>query len=242
MNKVCASVDEAVADVFDGASIAIAGFFTGGGPIRLVEALANHTARDLTIIVQSVGVGNWEINLLLQNRQVRKVVCNYPFYRSVSKQSLFERMLQAGEVACELVPMGTFVERLRAGGAGIAGFYTPTGAGTSVAVGKETRVFGDKEYLLELALRPDFAFVHAYKGDPQGNLVYRKTSRNYNPEIAMSARTTIAEVENLVLPGDINPDHVHTPGIFVTRVVEVGRPSIRVTIEAAPEEVPAIHS
>jgi len=237
MNRAYPSVDEAVADVFDNATIALGGFFTAGSPIRLTEALANQGAKNLTIIVQSVGIGNWEVNMLLETHQVRKVICNYPFFRSASRVSLFEQQLRAGEVECEVYPLGTFIEKLRAGGAGIAGFYTPTGVGTLVAEGKECRVFNDKEYLLELALSPDFAFVHAYKGDSYGNLVYRETSRNYNPEMAMSANITIAEVENLVGPGEINPDQVHTPGIFVQRVVKVDRPDIDVTIEVSPEEM-----
>ena len=237
MNRAYPSVDEAVEDVFDNATIALGGFFTAGSPIRLTEALANQGAKNLTIIVQSVGIGNWEVNMLLETHQVRKVICNYPFFRSASRVSLFEQQLRAGEVECEVYPLGTFIEKLRAGGAGIAGFYTPTGVGTLVAEGKECRVFNDKEYLLELALSPDFAFVHAYKGDSYGNLVYRETSRNYNPEMAMSANITIAEVENLVGPGEINPDQVHTPGIFVQRVVKVDRPDIDVTIEVSPEEM-----
>ncbi len=237
MNRAYPSVDEAIADVFDNATIALGGFFTAGSPIRLTEALANQGAKNLTIIVQSVGIGNWEVNMLLENRQVRKVICNYPFFRSASRVSLFEQQLRAGEVECEVYPLGTFIEKLRAGGAGIAGFYTPTGVGTLVAEGKECRAFNGKEYLLELAISPDFAFVHAYKGDPYGNLVYRETSRNYNPEMAMSANITIAEVENLVGPGEINPDQVHTPGIFVQRVVKVDRPDIDVTIEVSPEEM-----
>jgi 3-oxoacid CoA-transferase A subunit len=239
MNKVYPSVDEAVADVFDNATVALGGFFTAGSPIRLTEALANQGVKGLTIIVQSVGIGNWEVNLLLETHQVSKVICNYPFFRSASRISLFEKQLRAGEVECEVYPLGTFIEKLRAGGAGIAGFYTPTGVGTLVAEGKEYRDFNGKEYLLELALHPDFAFVHAYKGDPTGNLVYRETSRNYNPEMAMSANITIAEVENLVGSGEIDPDQVHTPGIFVQRVVKIDRPDINVTIEDVPAETNA---
>ena len=235
MNKVYPSVDEAVVDVFDGASIALGGFFTAGNPVYLIKALAKRGSKNLTIITQSAGIGNWEINLLINNRQVKKAICNYPFFRSASRLSPFEQQLRAGEVECEVYPMGTFIEKLRAGGAGIAGFYTPIGVGTSVAEGKECRGFNGKEYLLELALKPDFAFIHAYKGDSYGNLVYRKTSRNYNPEMAMAAKITIAEVENLVEPGEIDPDHVHTPGIFVQRVVKVERPKIDVTIETPPE-------
>ena len=236
MNKVCASIDEAVADIHDNASVAIGGFFTAGGSNSLVEALSKRGGKDLTLVVQSVGIGNWEINRLIENHQVRKVICNYPFFRSASRVSLFEQQLRNGEVECEVYPMGTFIEKLRAGGAGIAGFYTPTGAGTSVAKGKESRIFDGKEYLLELALKTDFALIHAYQGDATGNLVYRKTSRNYNPEMAMSANVTIAEVENLVEPGEINPDYVHTPNIFVQRLVKVDRPHIEVTIEAPSTE------
>ncbi len=231
MNKVYPSIDEAVADVFDGASIAFGGFFTAGSPVYLTQALARQGAKNLTIITQSLGIGNWEIDLLVNNHQVKKAICNYPFFRSASRLSPFEKQLKAGEVECEVYPMGTFMEKLRTGGAGIAGFYTPTGVGTVVAEGKEYRVFNGREYLLELALKPDYAFVHAYKGDPHGNLVYRKTSRNYNPEMAMAAKITIAEVENLVEPGEIDPDYVHTPGIFVQRVVKVDRPQLTPTIE-----------
>lgn len=231
MNKVYPGVDEAVADVFDGASIAFGGFFTAGSPVYLTQALARQGAKNLTIITQSMGIGNWEIDLLVNNHQVKKAICNYPFFRSASRLSPFEKQLKAGEVECEVYPLGTFIEKLRARGAGIAGFYTPTGIGTVVAEGKECRVFNGREYLLELALKPDYAFVHAYKGDPYGNLVYRKTSRNYNPEMAMAAKITIAEVENLVEPGGIDPDYVHTPGIYVQRVVKVDRPQLTPTIE-----------
>ena len=236
MNKVCASVDEAVAGIYDNATVAIGGFFTAGGSISLVEALSRHEVKGLTLVVQSVGIGNWEINRLLENHQVSKVICNYPFFRSASRISLFEQQYRNGEVECEIYPMGTFIEKLRAGGAGIAGFYTPTGAGTSIARGKESRVFDGKEYLLELALKTDFALIHAYKGDTTGNLIYRKTSRNYIPEMAMAADVTIAEVENLVEPGEIDPDHIHTPNIFVQRIVKVDRPHIEVTIEASSAE------
>jgi len=235
VDKVYYSVDKAVADVFDGASVAFGGFFHAGSPVYLIKALAKQGVKNLTIITQSVAIGNWEINLLVNNHQVKKAICNYPFFRSASRLSPFEQQLRAGEVECKVYPMGTFIEKLRAGGAGIAGFYTPTGMGTFVAEGKECREFDGKDYLLELALKPDFAFVHAYKGDCYGNLVYRKTSRNYNPEMAMAARVTIAEVENLVEPGEIDPDHVHTPGIYVQRVVKVNRPKVDVTIETPPE-------
>ena len=174
-----------------------------------------------------MGPGTEDINQLILNGQIKKAICNYPFYRSASKgaNTPFEQAVRAGEIELEVYPMGTFVEKLRSGGTGIAGFYTPTGVGTVVERGKEKRTFGDREYLLELALKPDYAFVYAHKGDRMGNLVYRKTARNYNPEMAMSARITIAAVENLLELGELNPDYIHTPGIFVQRIVKVERPN-----------------
>lgn len=233
MDKVYPSVDEAVADIPDGASIAIGGFFTAGTPIPLIQALARQGAKDLTIICQQMGPGNEDINQLLVNKQIKKAICSYPFYRSASRgdNAPFEQAIRASEIELEVYPMGTFIEKLRAAGAGIAGFYTPTGVGTVVEAGKEKRVFGGREYLLEVALKPDFAFVYAYQGDRMGNLVCHKTARNYNPEMAAAAKITIAAVENLVEPGELNPDMVHVPGIYVQRVVAVERPKYFPTIE-----------
>lgn len=227
LNKVYGSVEEALADIPNGASIAIGGFFTAGTPVQLIQGLAEQRAKDLTLICQQMGPGSEVIDQLIRNRQVKKAICNYPFYRSASKgaNTPFEQAVRAGEIELDVYPMGTFIEKLRAGGAGIAGFYTPTGAGTVVEIGKEKRTFGGREYLLELTLKPDYALVYAYKGDREGNLVYRKTARNYNPEMAMSAGITIASVENLVEPGELEPDCIHTPGIYVQRVVKVLRPS-----------------
>lgn len=226
MDKVYPSVDEVVADIPDGASIAIGGFFTAGSPVPLIQALARRGAKNLTVICQSMGPGNEDINRLLVNKQIKKAICNYPFYRSASRgaKSLFEPAVRAGEIELEVYPMGTFIEKLRAAGAGIAAFYTPTGVGTVVESGKEKRKFGDREYLMEVALKPDYAFVYAYKGDRMGNLTCHKTARNYNTEMAAAARTTIAAVEKLVEPGEIDPDMVHVPGIYVQRVVKVERP------------------
>ena len=225
MNKVYPSVDGVVADILPGATIALGGFFSAGSPVWLIQALARRGVGDLTIIVQSAGVGNIEVNELIENRQVRKVIANYPFYRSATRgeQHPFEQLVRLGEIEVEVYPIGTFIEKLRAGGAGIAGFYTPTGVGTLVEEGKDKRVFNGREHILETALKPDFALVHAYKGDGEGNLVYRKTSCNYNHAMAMAADVTIAEVENLVEVGELDPDCVHTPGIYVQRVVEVER-------------------
>jgi len=231
MNKIYESVSETVADIPDNAVVAIGGFFTCGNPGTLIDALAVHGAKKLTLITQSMGVGNWEINHLLENKQVSKAICNYPFYRSASKISLFEKMLRNGDVECEVSPMGTFIERLRAAGAGIPAFYTPTGVGTVVAKGKETRVFNGSEYLLEEALKPDFALIHAYKADPMGNIIFRKTAQNYNPEMAKAATVAIAEVEEIVETGDLDPDCIHLPGIYVQRIVRVPRKDVVISID-----------
>ncbi len=231
MNKLFPNVDEAVADIPDGSSIAFGGFFTCGSPIFLTEALARQGAKNLTIVSQTIGVGNWEINLLINNHQVKHAICNYPFARSVSKMSPFEKQLKAGEVSCEVYPMGTFIEKLRAGGAGLGAFYTPTGVGTVVAKGKETRLINGKEYLLEYAYRPDYAFIHAWKADTLGNVIFNKTAQNYNPEMAKSARIAIVEAENVLEPGQMDPNAIHLPGIYVKRVVKVDRPKIKIGID-----------
>jgi len=233
LDKVFPSVDEAVADIPDGASVAIAGFFTAGTPIPLIKALARQGAKDLTIICMQMGPGNEDIAQLVVNKQIKKAICNYPFYRSASRgaNSPVEKAVRAGEIEMEVFPMGTFIEKLRAAGAGIAAFYTPTGVGTVVEAGKEKRVFGDRECLLELAIKPDYAFVYAYRGDRIGNLMCHMTARNYTPEMAAAARVTIAAVENVVEPGRINADMVHVPGVYVQRVVKVDRPNYFPTIE-----------
>jgi len=225
LDKTYANVDETVADIPDGASVAIGGFFTAGTPFQLIRALAKCKAKDLTIICQAFGPGNEDISQLVMQGQVKKAVCNYPFYRSATRglKSPFEQAVRAGKVEVEVYPMGTFIERLRAAAAGLAAFYTPTGVGTVVEWGKEKRVFNGEEYLLELAFKPDYALVHAWSGDRMGNLICRKTARNYAPEMAAAARITIASVEELVEPGELDPDKVHVPGIYVQRVVEVER-------------------
>lgn len=225
MDKVYPSADDAVADIPDGASIAIGGFFTAGTPVQLIEALARKGAKDLTLICQSMGPGNEDITPLVVQGQIRKAICNYPFYRSATRgaDSPFEKAVRAGQVELEVYPMGTFIEKLRAGGAGLAAFYTPTGVGTVVERGKEKREFNGGGYLLELAVKPDYAFVYAWRGDSMGNLTCRRTARNYNPEMASAARIAIAAVEQLVEPGELDPDKVHIPGIYVQRVVRVER-------------------
>ena len=215
MNKVLASAAEAVARIPDGATIMMGGFGLCGIPENLIAALRERATKGLTVISNNAGVDDFGIGVLLRTRQVRKMISTY-----VGENKEFERQFLAGELEVELVPQGTFAERIRAGGAGIGGFFTPTGVGTLAAEGKETRVIDGKAYVLERPLVADFAFVKAWKGDTAGNLVYRRTARNFNPVMATAARTTIAEVEHLVEPGEIDPDHVHTPGIFVELILE----------------------
>jgi len=215
MNKVVASADEAVAQIADGATIMMGGFGLCGIPENLITALRRRGTRDLTVISNNAGVDEFGIGVLLRSRQVRKMIATY-----VGENKEFERQFLTGELEVELVPQGTFAERIRAGGAGIGGFFTPTGYGTLVAEGKETRTIDDVRYVLEKPLHADFAFVKAWKGDRAGNLVYRKTARNFNPVMATAAKVTIAEVEHLVEPGELDPDHVVTPGIFVRHILK----------------------
>jgi 3-oxoacid CoA-transferase subunit A len=215
MNKVIDTADAAVADIHDGATIMVGGFGLAGIPEHLLTALLRRGVRNLTMVSNNAGTDDFGIGLLLKNRQVRKMISTY-----VGENKEFERQFLQKEIEVELVPQGTFSERIRAGGAGIGGFFTPTGVGTLIAEGKETREIGGRQYVLEMPLKADFAFVKAWKGDHVGNLVYRKTARNFNPMMATAARITIAEVEHLVAPGDIEPDLVHTPGIYVKRILQ----------------------
>src|ERR671931_1029756 len=218
MTKVLPNADAAVALVPDGATIMMGGFGLCGIPENLIAALHRHATKNLTVISNNAGVDDFGIGILLRARQVRKMISTY-----VGENKEFERQFLAGELEVELVPQGTFAERIRAGGAGIGGFFTPTGYGTLVAEGKETRLIDGTHYVLEAPLRADFAFVKAWKGDTLGNLVYRRTARNFNPVMATAAKVTIAEVEHLVEPGAIDPDHVVTPGIFVTYILQGDR-------------------
>jgi 3-oxoacid CoA-transferase subunit A len=215
MNKVLPSAEAAVAMVPDGATILMGGFGLCGIPENLIQALHARGTRDLTIISNNAGVDDFGIGILLKSHQVRKMVSTY-----VGENKEFERQYLSGELQVELVPQGTFSERIRAGGAGIGGFFTPTAYGTIVAEGKETRLIDGKHYVLESPIRADFAFVRAWKGDRVGNLVYRRTARNFNPVMATAGRITIAEVEHLVDTGSIDPDHVVTPGIFVNHIFQ----------------------
>lgn len=215
-NKLVASPQAAVADVPDGATIAVGGFGLCGNPEALIQALAASGRRKLTIVSNNCGNQGKGLAILLQNRQVARVVCSF-----VGGNPDLESQMLAGEVEVELNPQGTLAERLRAGGAGIPAFYTPTGAGTVVAEGKPTRAFDGRPCVLETALVPDFAIVRAQVGDTLGNLRFRRAARNFNPLAAMAARVTIAEVDELVEVGALDPDDVHLPGVFVQRVVHV---------------------
>jgi 3-oxoacid CoA-transferase subunit A len=215
VNKVLASAAAAVEAIPDGATIMMGGFGLCGIPELLIAALRARGTKGLTVISNNAGVDDFGIGVLLRARQVRKMIATY-----VGENKEFERQFLTGELEVELVPQGTFAERIRAGGAGIAGFFTSTGYGTLVSEGKETRVIDGKPYVLESPLKADFAFVKAWKGDRLGNLVYRKTARNFNPLMATAAAVTVAEVEHLVEPGEIDPDHVVTPGIFVRHILE----------------------
>lgn len=215
MNKVFANADAAISDLIDGAVIMVGGFGLCGIPENLIEAVRRRGVRDLTVISNNAGVTDFGLGHLLQTRQIKKLIGTY-----VGENKILEEMALKGEIDMELNPQGTLAERIRSGGAGIAAFYTPTGVGTVVAQGKEVREFNGRRYLLEQGLTADFAFVKAHKGDRWGNLVYRCTARNFNPMMATAAKVTIAEVEQLVELGDLDPNCIVTPGIFVKRVFQ----------------------
>ena len=215
MNKVVCSAEEAIRDVVDGSSIMLGGFGLCGIPENLIRALAKKGSRNLTTISNNAGVDGFGVGLLLAAGQIRRHIGTY-----VGENKLLESMVLSGKVELDLVPQGTFSERMRAAGAGIPAFFTPTGVGTIVAEGKETRDFEGRTYVMERWLKADFAFVRAWKGDRMGNLVYRKTARNFNPVMAAAAKITIAEVEHLVEPGDLDGDLVHTPSVYVKRIFQ----------------------
>ncbi len=241
MEKVYPSAAAAVADIPSGASLAVGGFGLNGIPHNLIQALLAQGATDLVTVSNNCGVDGWGLGVLLDNKRIRRTTGSY-----VGENKEFERQYLSGELEVELVPQGTLAERLRAGGCGIPAFYTPAGVGTPVATGglpwrhhpdgsvakasppKETRRFGDNEYVLEEAIRCDYALVRASIGDREGNLYFSKATRNFNPLCAMAGRITIAEVERLVEPGEIEPENVHLPGIFVARIVEVGAEGKRI--------------
>src|SRR6059058_2779608 len=218
IDKVVASAEEAVKDIADRATLVVGGFGLCGIPENLINSLVRRGVRDLTCVSNNAGVDDWGLGLLLKTKQIRKMVSSY-----VGENAEFERQYLAKELEVEFVPQGTLAERMRAGGAGIPAFFTPAGYGTIVAEGKETREFDGRMYVMERGIVGDFSLVAAWKGDRYGNLIYRKSARNFNPMVATAGKVCIAEVEELVEPGAIEPDCVHTPGIFVHRVVVAGR-------------------
>ncbi len=220
IDKNVASCAEAVSDVFDGATIMIGGFGDPGVPGRLVEALREQGATDLCIIHNGAGGGDFSLGGLIQDGRVRKLVASFP---SGTGSTAFRERYLSGDIELELVPQGTLSERIRAAGAGIGGFYTPTGVGTRLAEGKETRIINGREYVLELPLHADFAFIKAHRGDRLGNLIYRLAMRNFNPIMATAGKQVIAEIEELVPVGELPLEEIHTPGIFIDRMVEVPR-------------------
>ena len=217
MNKVVSGPDAALEGIADGMTLMVGGFGLCGIPENTIAALVRKGVKNLTCISNNAGVDDFGLGLLLQSKQIRKMISSY-----VGENAEFERQMLSGELEVDLIPQGSLAERCRAGGAGIPAFFTPAGHGTEVAEGKEVREFNGKPHILESWLRADFAIVKAWKGDTSGNLIYKRTARNFNPMMAMAGKITIAEVEHLVKPGEIDPDAVHTPGIFVQRIFQGG--------------------
>jgi 3-oxoacid CoA-transferase A subunit len=215
MDKVVANAQVAIERVADGATIMMGGFGLCGIPENLIAAVRRKGITNLTVVSNNAGVDDYGIGLLLETRQVKKMIATY-----VGENKLFEQQVLKGELEVELNPQGTLAERMRAGGAGLGGFYTPTGYGTMIAEGKEMREIDGKKYILEKPLRADFAFIKAWKGDRWGNLIYRKTARNFNPVMATAAEHVIAEVERLVEVGELDPDFIHTPGVYVDAIFQ----------------------
>ncbi|QYD72882.1 3-oxoacid CoA-transferase subunit A [Paraburkholderia edwinii] len=230
INKIFDSLQSAVADVHDGATVMIGGFGTAGMPAELIDALIAQGARELTIVNNNAGNGDTGLAALLKARRVRKIVCSFP---RQADSYVFDALYRAGDIELELVPQGNLAERIRAAGAGIGGFFTPTGYGTELAKGKETRVIDGKPYVLEMPLHADFALIKAYKGDRWGNLIYRKTARNFGPIMASAAKTAIVQVSEVVPLGALDPEEIVTPGIFVQRVIEVPQAAHRTSSSAA---------
>ncbi len=214
-DKIMDSFADAVADIKDGATLIVGGFGLCGIPEKLIFALRDSGVKDLTIVSNNCGVDDWGLGILLANRQIKKMISSY-----VGENKIFEQQFLSGELEVDLVPQGTLAERIRAGGAGIPGFYTATGVGTAIAEGKEVKMFNGKPYILEEGIVGDFALVKAWKADEYGNLVYRKTARNFNPLVATAGKVTIAEVEEIVKQGELSPDQIHTPGIYVQRLLQ----------------------
>jgi len=215
MNKLSIDADDAIRDIMNGQTIMLGGFGLCGIPENCIAALVKKGVKELTCISNNAGVDDFGIGLMLQKRQVKKMIASY-----VGENAEFERQLLSGELEVELIPQGTLATRCMAAGYGMPAIFTPAGVGTEVAEGKETRIFNGKEYLMEFAFEADFAIVKAWKGDHQGNLIYKDTARNFNPLMAMAAKITIAEVEELVEDGELDPNFIHTPGVYVHRIFE----------------------
>lgn len=222
INKIVTNVEEAVQDIFDGATIMISGFGEAGSPIELIHALIDQGAKDLTIVSNNTGSGEVGLAALIAHKRVKKMICSFP---RTANSTVFPELYKKGEIELELVPQGTLAERIRAGGAGIPAFFTPTSVGTPLAEGKETRVFDEITYVMENAIKADFALVKALKADRYGNLVYNKTARNFGPIMCTAAKTAIVQAEQIVKLGEIDPECVVTPGIFVKRVVKITNPA-----------------
>lgn len=215
VKKIYPSFTEAVLEIKDGSTLMVGGFGLCGIPANLILALVEKNVKELTVISNNCGIDDWGLGLLLKNKQIKKMIGSY-----VGENKEFERQVLAGEIEVELMPQGTLAEKIRAGGAGIPAFFTPAGVGTIIAEKKEVRNFCGKDYLLEESLTADFSILHAWKGDKLGNLIYRKTARNFNPMMAAAGKVTIVEVENLVEVGELEPDSIHTPGIYVQALVK----------------------
>lgn len=222
INKIVKSTKEAVADIFDGSTILISGFGEAGSPIELIHALIDLGSKNLTIVSNNAGSGNVGLAALIENKQVKKIICSFP---RTAISVVFPEMYRKGEIELELVPQGTLAEKIRAAGAGIPAFFTPTSVNTPLAKDKETKVFNGKTYVLENALHADFSLVKCFAADKYGNLIYNKTARNFGPVMCMAAKTSIVQTKKIVKVGQIDPECVVTPGIFVARVVEVSDPA-----------------
>ena len=235
INKQIASAAEAVADVFDGATIMIGGFGEAGSPIELIHALIDQGASNLTVINNNTGSGEVGLAALIKAKRVSKMICSFP---KTANSTVFPELYRNGDIKLELVPQGTLAERIRAGGSGIPAFYTPTSLGTPLGDGKECRTINDREYVLEYGITADFTLIKGRVADTHGNAIYNKTARNFGPLMAMAGNITVIQAANVVAPGEIDPETIITPGIFVNRVVEIPEPAIESTLVAAGETYP----
>ena len=235
INKIVKSAEEAVADIFDGAIVLISGFGEAGSPIELIHALIDLGAKDLTVVSNNTGSGHVGLAALIENKQVKKMICSFP---RTANSTVFPDLYYKKEIELELVPQGTLAERIRAGGAGIPAFFTPSSVNTPLAEGKESRIFDGKAYVMEHAIKADFSLVKCKAADRYGNLIYNKTARNFGPIMCTAANTTIVQAKQIVEPGEIDPEIVVTPGIFVTKVVEVTNPEAESKLVAEDRRYP----